>query len=52
VRVGTKLAAYGVVLAAAFCVGAVVGAAVGPEADDEPASVVTEPNVDHDAHTD
>jgi hypothetical protein len=51
-RVGTKLAAYGVVLAAAFGVGAVVGAAVGPEADDQPAPVATEPDVDHDAHTD
>ena len=51
-RVGTKLAAYGVVLAVAFGAGASVGAAFGPEPDDEPAPVVTEPAADHDAHTD
>ena len=52
VRVGTKLALYGLVLGAAFGTGAAVGAAIGPDRDEEPAPVVTEPDADHDTHTD
>jgi hypothetical protein len=51
-RVGAKLAVYGLVLGAAFGAGAAVGAAVGPDRDDEPAPVVSEPDVDHDVHAD
>jgi hypothetical protein len=48
--VRTKLAAYGAVLAVTFGAGAAIGAAVGPDADDEPVPVVTEPASDHDVH--
>jgi hypothetical protein len=51
VRVGTKLAAYGVVLAVAFGAGAAVGAAIGPDADEPPAPEPTsEPDDDHAGH--
>ena len=51
-RVATKLTAYGAVLVVAFGAGAAVGATVGPQAnnDDEPATVVTRPALDHDVH--
>ena len=49
--VGAKLAAYGLVLAAAFGAGAAIGAAVGPESDDQPVPTMTEPDLDHEVHT-
>jgi hypothetical protein len=52
-RVGTKLAAYGMVLAVAFAAGTAVGAVVGPDAGDdgEPSPTVSAPDV-HDVHED
>ncbi len=50
VRVGTKLAAYGLVLAVAFGAGAAVGAAIGPDRDDEPAPTVSDPEDGHEDH--
>ena len=51
-RVATKLALYGGVLVCAFGTGAAVGAAFGPDPDEEPASVPTEPAADHETHAD
>ena len=46
----TKLAAYTLVLLAACGAGAVVGATVGPDRDDDPAPSVTEPAAVHELH--
>jgi uncharacterized membrane protein len=46
----TKLAAYTLVLVAACGVGALVGATVGPDRDDDPAPAATEPAAAHELH--
>jgi hypothetical protein len=46
----TKLAAYALVLLAACAAGATVGAALGPDRDDDPAPAVTEPTSVHEPH--
>jgi hypothetical protein len=50
-RVGTKLAAYGLVLAVAFAAGTAAGAAIGPDGGDDggPSPTVSAPEV-HDVH--
>ena len=49
-RPRTKLAAYTLVLLAACGAGAVVGATVGPNRDDDPGPSVTEPSAVHELH--
>jgi hypothetical protein len=45
-----KLAAYTLVLVVACGAGAVVGAAIGPDRDDDPAPTVTDSTVVHQPH--
>jgi hypothetical protein len=47
---GKKLAAYGLVLVAAFGIGAVAGATVGPDRDDEPTTTISETDAEHAGH--